>query len=108
MFNPPRHILLAALFAMAIAITLSTSPARAQGAPGAHLDNSGINGSLSRADAEKLSGDHTNAEVPKDPVLALAKAKAQSLPLLQALQITCDVSDAKLVIAGTRDRKSVV
>lgn len=106
MFNPPRHILLAALFAMAIAITLSTSPARAQGAPGAHLDNSGINGSLSRADVEKLSGDHTNAEVPKDPVLARAKAKAQSLPLLQALQISCDVSDAKLVIAGTSRPKS--
>jgi hypothetical protein len=91
---------------MAIAITLSTSPARAQSAPGVHLDNGGINGSLSRADVEKLGGDHTNAEVPKDPVLARAKAKAQSLPLLQALQISCDVSDAKLVIAGTSRPKS--
>ena len=106
MFSPPRHIPLAALFTMAIAITLSTSPARAQSAPGVHLDNGGINGSLSRADVEKLSGDHTNAEVPKDPVLARAKAKAQSLPLLQALQISCDVSDAKLVIAGTSRPKS--
>jgi len=106
MFRPPRHIPLAALFAMAIAITLPTSPAHAQGAPGVHLDNGGINGSLSRADVEKLSGDHTNAEAPKDPVLARAKAKAQSLPLLQALQISCDVNDAKLVIAGTSRPKS--
>ena len=84
MFSPPRHNPLAARFATAIAITLSTSPAHAQSAPGVHLDNSGINGSLSRADVEKLGGDRTNAEVPKDPVLARAKAKAQSLPLLQS------------------------
>jgi hypothetical protein len=106
MFSPSRHIPLAALFGIAIVITLSTSPAHAQGAPGVHLDNSGLNGSLSKADLEKLGGDHTNAEVPKDPVLARAKAKAQSLPLLQALQISCDVSDAKLVIAGTSRPKS--
>ena len=105
MFSSPRQVLLAALWVMAM-ITLSISPAHAQGAPGVHLDNSGINGSLSRADVEKLSGDHTNAEVPKDPVLARAKAKAQSVPLLQALQISCDVSDAKLVIAGTSRPKS--
>jgi hypothetical protein len=106
MFGPPRHMPLAALFAIASAITFSTSPAHAQGAPGVHLDNSGLNGSLSKADLEKLGGDHTSAEVPKDPVLARAKAKAQSLPLLQALQIACDVSDAKLVIAGTSRPKS--
>ncbi len=106
MFSPPRHTPLAALFAMAIAITLPTNPAQAQNAPGVHLDNSGMNGSLSKADVEKLGGDNTNAEVPKDPVLARAKAKTQSLPLLQALQISCDVSDAKLVIAGTSRTKS--
>jgi hypothetical protein len=105
MFSPPRHIGLAAWVAMT-GMMLSTSPAHAQGAPGVHLDNSGLNGSLSKADLEKLGGDHTNAEVPKDPVLARAKAKAQSLPLLQALQIPCDVSDAKLVIAGTSRPKS--
>jgi hypothetical protein len=97
----PRRISLAALVATTGIIMLSSNPAYAQGAPGVHLDNSGTNGSLSRADLEKLGGDHTSAEVPKDPVLARAKAKAQSLPLLQALQISCEVSDAKLVIAGT-------
>jgi hypothetical protein len=85
------------------------NPVHAQGAPGVHQDNSGINGSLSRADLEKLGGIHkadTSADVPKDPVLARAKAKAQSLPLLEALQVSCDVSDAKLVVAGTRRPKS--
>jgi hypothetical protein len=102
MFSSPRRINLVSMVAIIGMITLSSTPAHAQGAPGVHLDNSGTNGSLSRADIEKLGGDHTNAEVPKDPVLARAKAKAQSLPLLQALQVSCDVSDAKLVVAGTR------
>jgi hypothetical protein len=102
MFNSPRRLNAAASIAIAAMMMFSTGPSHAQGAPGVHQDNSGINGSLSRADLEKLGGDHTSAEVPKDPVLARAKAKAQSLPLLQAVQISCDVSDAKLVIAGTR------
>jgi hypothetical protein len=102
MFNSPRRVNAAASIAIAAMMMFSTGPSHAQGAPGVHQDNSGINGSLSRADLEKLGGDHTSAEVPKDPVLARAKAKAQSLPLLQAVQISCDVSDAKLVIAGTR------
>lgn len=102
MFNSPRRLNAAASIAIAAMMMLSTGPSHAQGAPGVHQDNSGINGSLSRADLEKLGGDHTSAEVPKDPILARAKAKAQSLPLLQAVQISCDVSDAKLVIAGTR------
>jgi hypothetical protein len=99
----------AACIAVTGVIVASTSPVRAQGAPGVHQDNGGINGSLSRADLEKLGGDHkndTSADVPKDPVLARAKAKAQSLPLLQTLQVSCDVSDAKLVVAGTRRPKS--
>jgi hypothetical protein len=102
MFRSTRHIILAAWVAITGMSMLTTTPAHAQGAPGVHLDNGGTNGSLSRADLEKLGGDHTSAEVPKDPVVARAKAKAQSLPLLQVLQISCDVSDAKLVIAGTR------
>ena len=36
----------------------SNWPAFAQNAPGTHQDNGGINGSLSRGDLEKLSGDH--------------------------------------------------
>ena len=104
MFTSSRHTRLAALIVTGMMV-LATSPALAQGAPGVHLDNSGINGSLSREDLEKLGGlykNDTSADVPKDPVLARAKAKAQTLPLLQALQISCDVSDAKLVVAGTR------
>jgi hypothetical protein len=77
----------------------------AQGPPGTHMDNGGLNGSLSREDLEKLGGDHkrgSDTEVPKDPVLARAKAKAQAEPLVKVLQIGCDISDARLVIAGTR------
>jgi hypothetical protein len=102
MFRSPRQVSLAALVLIIGMSVLAATAVHAQGAPGVHLDNGGTNGSLSRADLEKLGGDRTNAEVPKDPVLARAKAKAQSLPLLQALQISCEVSDAKLVIAGTR------
>jgi hypothetical protein len=95
-----------AVFAFVAGVSMaSTNQLYAQGAPGVHQDNSGINGSLSRADLEKLGGDHKidmSADVPKDPVLARAKAKAQTLPLLQFLRVSCDVSDAKLVVAGTR------
>jgi hypothetical protein len=105
MLSSSRHRCPIALLAAAGMLMLSTGAARAQGAPGVHLDNSGTNGSLSKADLDKLGGVYKNdssADVPKDPVLARAKAKAQSLPLLQALQVSCDVSDAKLVVAGTR------
>ena len=97
-----------ACIALTALILVSTNVVHAQGAPGVHQDNGGINGSLTREDLEKLGGIHktdTSADVPKDPVLARAKAKAQSLPLLQALQVSCDVSDAKLVVAGTRRPK---
>ena len=102
MFNSPRYLKSLAALAAIVGMTFhAVGPAHAQGAPGVHLDNSGTNGSLSRADLEKLGGDHTSAEVPKDPVMARAKAKAESVPLLQALQVSCEVSDAKLVVAGT-------
>jgi hypothetical protein len=87
----------------------SVMPLFAQNAPGTHQDNSGLNGSLSRDDLQKLSGDHkqdSSADMPQDPVLARAKAKAQSVLLLQSLEITCEVSDAKLVVAGTSRPKS--
>jgi hypothetical protein len=87
----------------------SVNPVLAQNAPGTHQDNSGLNGSLSREDLQKLGGDHkqdSSSDVPKDPVLARAKAKAQSVPLLQSLQIPCEVSDAKLVVAGTSRPKA--
>jgi hypothetical protein len=101
--GPVSAIILAAALGMISAVY---SPIQAQQNPNApHEDNGGLNGSLSREDLDKLGGDHkldTSADVPKDPVLARAKAKAQSIPLLESLQIACDVSDAKLVVAGTR------
>jgi hypothetical protein len=99
----------AACIAASGMLWICCNPAHAQGAPGVHQDNSGINGSLSRSDLEKLGGIHkndSNTDVPKDPVLARAKAKAQSLPILETLQVPCEVSDAKLVVAGTRRPKS--
>jgi hypothetical protein len=109
MFGVPRLFSVAGIIAMMGMATALTTPVHAQGAPGVHQDNGGINGSLSREDLEKLGGrykDDTSADVPKDPILARAKAEAQSLPLLQSLQISCDVSDAKLVVVGTRRPKS--
>jgi hypothetical protein len=96
--------LAAPIFAAIIgAVCISLDPTHAQNAPGTHQDNGGLNGSLSRGDLEKLSGDHnqsTDSEVPKDPALARAKAKELSAPLVKSLQIACEISDARLVAAG--------
>jgi hypothetical protein len=81
------------------------APAFAQNTPGTHQDNSGMNGSLSHEDLEKLNGDHpqdTDTTVPRDPVQARAQAKAQSDKLAKSLQISCEINDAQLVVAGTR------
>ena len=68
--------------------------AQSQGAPGIHQDNSGLNGSLSRGDLEKLGGD------PKQRAEAAA-AKAQSAKLVDQLKIACQITNAQLVVAGT-------
>jgi hypothetical protein len=84
------------------------APAAAQNPPGAHQDNSGMNGSLSRSDLEKLNGDHkpqTDADA-KESAQASAKAKAESVKLAETLRLTCDVSHAKLIVAGTRKPSS--
>ena len=81
-----------------------TLPALAQNAPGTHQENGGLNGSLSREDLQKLSGDHKNE--PKDTAESRAKARTQSVALLQSLQIACEASDAKLIVAGTIRPKS--
>jgi hypothetical protein len=99
MFTSHQRSNTAALVALTGIMMGLTNPVGAQSTPGVHQDNGGINGSLSRADLEKLGGDHKNdrsADVPK----------AKVLPLLESLQISCDVSDAKLVVAGTRRLKS--
>jgi hypothetical protein len=82
-----------------------SGPVLAQGEPGTHQDNGGINGTLSRGDLEKLSGDHkqdTAAGSAKDTPQARAKAKAQSAQLIETLRLGCDLSNAQLVVAGTR------
>ena len=97
----------AALAASIAAAAVWNAPAAAQNTPGTHQDNSGLNGSLSREDLEKLGGDHKqDGADSKDPVLSRAKATAQSVALLQSLKISCDVNDAKLIVAGTRKPKS--
>lgn len=81
------------------------APVSAQNTPGTHQDNSGMNGSLSHGDLEKLSGDHkqdSKADAAQDSPQARAKAREESAKLINALQISCEVSDAKLVVAGTR------
>jgi hypothetical protein len=80
-------------------------PVLAQNAPGTHQENGGLNGSLTRGDLEKLNGDHpqdASADAAKQTPQARAKAKSQSEKLLAALPLSCDVSDAQLVVSGTR------
>lgn len=80
-----------------------------QSTPGGNSgDNSGLNGSLSREDLEKLGGDHKkDAEVDtsKDAKVTRARAQAESEPLLEALHIPCMITDARLVVSGTRQLK---
>ena len=97
------------LAASALVMVGSAIPAFAQNPPGTHQDNGGLNGSLSRDDLQKLSGDHkqgSSADTPKDPAQARAKAMAQSAPVLQSVAIMCELSDARLVASGTSKAKS--
>ena len=95
----------ACIFALLIGMQSAlTGPALAQGEPGTHQDNSGINGSLSRGDLEKLGGDHKQdsaADSTKDTTQARTKARLQAGKLIDALQLACDMGNAQLVIAGT-------
>ncbi|HEY2780415.1 MAG TPA: hypothetical protein VGI90_06565 [Steroidobacteraceae bacterium] len=92
------HLLRAALGSALVVVFLHFS-AQAQNPNATHQDNGGLNGSLSREDLQKLGGDHKNE--PKDTPELRAKAKTQSVALLESLKITCDASDAKLIVAGT-------
>jgi hypothetical protein len=98
------HALLAAMlmFAVCPAFAQHTTPGGNSG------DNGGLNGSLSHEALEKLSGDHkkdTEGDTPTDPGVARATAQAQSEPLLKALQIPCMMTNARLVVSGTRQLK---
>ncbi len=46
-----------------------------------------------------------DAGVPKEQLAERAKAQAQSEPLLQTLQISCSITNARLVVSGTRQTK---
>src|SRR5258708_21127 len=98
-----RAVAIAAFLGMMGAASIPPVPA--QNAPGTHQDNGVINGSLSRGDLEKLSGDHpqdAGADAANQTPQARAKAKTQSEKLLAGLRLPCDVSDAQLVVSGTR------
>jgi len=95
---------LSAVLWVAMAICAINTPVRAQNPNAVHQDNSGLNGSLSREDLQKLSGDRKNE--PKDTPEMRAKAKTQSVALLESLKISCDAGDAKLIVAGTIRPKS--
>ena len=98
------HHLRAAAIAALLGISLAlTAVAFAQGAPGIHEDNSGLNGALTHEDIQKLGGEKSDAgpSQTREAVQARAKAKAESEELLAALQLSCQVSDAQVVAAGT-------
>jgi len=94
-------------FALIAMMAVLGAPALAQNGPGIPKDNGGLNGSLSRADLEKLSGDHKNNVLdPNDTPEARAKAKTQSAALLASLEISCDIGDAKLIVSGKTKSKT--
>ena len=88
------HRLQGTVLAGLVISTILSAPAAAQKSPLGGQENSGMNGSLSRSDLEKMGGDHTG----NSP----AKAKEQAAKLIAALQLPCDVSAAQLVVSGTR------
>jgi uncharacterized Zn-binding protein involved in type VI secretion len=76
----------------------------AQKMPGGNYgNNSGANGSMSREEIERLGGptdkQGSTAAQATSPA-ARAKARLQSDKLAKALQLSCEVSDARLVVAG--------
>jgi hypothetical protein len=72
--------------------------ADAQKSPLGNQDNGGLNGSLSRSDLEKLGGAHGASGASLTP----EKAKEQSAKLVAALQLSCEISAAQLVVSGSR------
>jgi hypothetical protein len=108
MARTPRRLKALAFATPMIVTGFLSIPAQAQNAPGIHQDNGGLNGSLSRSDIEKLSGDHRNnpVDATKDTPEERAKAKVQSAALLKLLQTPCDIGDAKLIAAGKAKPKN--
>jgi hypothetical protein len=92
-----RRLRAAVIVGMALGCLYSAA-AEAQKSPVGNLDNGGMNGSLSRSDLEKLGGDHGKSGASMTP----EKAKEQSAKLVAALQLSCDISAAQLVVSGSR------
>src|SRR5258706_9123931 len=87
----------AALSAVIASAGLLSAAVLAQNTPGGTTrDNSGLNGSLSREDLEKLGGDRRG--VPPDVVQGTpesrAKVRARSDALANALELPCEVRAA--------------
>ncbi len=105
MFASSRQVRIALFAAAAAMVCAFSSPSVAQKSipGGTSGDNGGLNGSLSRSDLDKLSGEHkqdSKGEVPRDPAAALAKAKEEGARLAAALQLPCDIGNARLVVSG--------
>jgi hypothetical protein len=79
-------------------IALYSTSTQAQKTPLGNQDNGGLNGSLSHSDLEKLKSDYDKRSKAMPP----AEAKDQSAKLLAALSLPCEISDAQLVVSGTR------
>jgi hypothetical protein len=77
---------------------LYSAATHAQKSPQGNQDNGGLNGSLSRSDLEKLGGAHGASGASLTP----EKATEQSAKLLAALQLSCEISAAQLVVSGSR------
>ncbi len=68
-----------------------------------------MNGSLSHEDLNNLGGEKkpdANSSAARDAAQARNKAKADSEELIKALELSCSVTNAQLVISGTRKSTS--
>jgi hypothetical protein len=110
MFNASRHIGTFIFLAAAATLAAWDTPVLAQQNPnGIHEDNGGMNGSLSHEDLNKLGGEKkpdADSAASRDAAQARAKARAESEELIKALQLSCSVTNAQLVINGTRKSTS--
>lgn len=102
------HVSLAGcVAALAVVGMWAPGETRAQSDQAIHQDNGGLNGSISHEDLERLSGDQTQAsKSAREIAEARAKAMAQSASLIKTLQISCNMTNAGLVVSGTRQNAS--
>jgi hypothetical protein len=108
MFTSLRRLGIALVAIIGLCSALD-APVSAQSTPGTHQDNGGLNGSLSNDDLQKLGGDKQKDSSPgvsRDAAQARAKAETESAELVKALELSCHITDAQLVVAGTRKAAS--